>query len=76
MGKLSSAAPIIQTHTALVHVFKGVHINISVLFSSSDTWFATQIALLRATKDGGAKRSAPSEFGVGIKATPQMILLL
>lgn len=40
-------------------------------FSPGDgSWFSTQISLLNAAKEAGVKRFAPSEFGIGVLATP------
>jgi hypothetical protein len=61
-------------HSALVTALKGVHTVISALgftpSATDETWFNTQIALLNAAKEAGAKRFAPSEFGIGVDATP------
>jgi uncharacterized protein YbjT (DUF2867 family) len=59
-------------HASLVLALSGAHTVISILLSGPSTWFATQIALLSAAKEAGVKRFAPSEFGIGIKGTPQV----
>jgi hypothetical protein len=71
-GKVGLRRADYADHAALISVFRGVHTVISVLFSAPDTWFATRISLFIVAKDAGVKRFAPSKFGVGIKATPQI----
>jgi uncharacterized protein YbjT (DUF2867 family) len=63
-------------HAALVSALRAAdtHTVISVLgftFASAadGSWFATQIALLGAAREAGCRRFAPSEFGVGVRAT-------
>lgn len=44
-------------------------------FSTSDplaSWFSTELALLKATVEAGAKRFAPSEYGIGVLAPPKI----
>jgi hypothetical protein len=64
-------------HPSLVKALKGTHTVISVLgfppSSASDgSWFSTHISLLNAAVEAGCKRFAPSEFGVGVHATPRI----
>jgi hypothetical protein len=61
-----------QDHASLVKALYGAHTVISVLLAADETWYSTQIALLNAAKDARAKRFAPSEFGVGDRATPHI----
>jgi hypothetical protein len=57
-----------------VAALKGTHTVISVVgFSTSDeSWFFTELALLKAAVAAGAKRFAPSEYGIGVLATPKI----
>jgi hypothetical protein len=57
-----------------VSALQGVHTVISAIgFSTSDpSWFSTELALLKATVEAGAKRFAPSEWGIGVLATPKI----
>jgi len=69
-------------HPSLVSALRSVnaHTVIAILgftpTSSSSgpdgSWFRTQINLLEAAKEAGAKRFAPSEFGIGVEATPRI----
>ena len=58
--------------SSLVSALQGTHTVISAIgFSTSDpSWFSTELALLKATVEAGAKRFAPSEYGIGVLATP------
>ena len=61
-------------HSSLVAALQDTHTVISAIgFSTSDpSWFSTELALLKATVEVGAKRFAPSEYGIGVIATPQI----
>lgn len=61
-------------HSSLVSALQGTHTVISAVgFSASDpSWFSTELALLNAAVESGAKRFAPSEWGIGVLATPQI----
>lgn len=51
--------------SSLEAALKGVHTVISTIadFSGAESWATPQLALLRAAKNAGVKRFAPSEFG-------------
>ena len=61
-------------HSSLVSALHGTHTVISAIgFSTSDeSWFSTELALLKAAIGTGVKRFAPSEYGIGVLATPQI----
>lgn len=61
-------------HSSLMSALQGVHTVISAVgFSTSDpSWFSTELALLKAAVESGAKRFAPSEWGIGVLATPKI----
>ncbi len=61
-------------HSSLVSALQGTHTVISAIgFSTSEaSWFPTELALLKATVGAGAKRFAPSEYGIGVLATPKI----
>lgn len=64
------------SHSSILTALQGTHTVISVLITLDETWYPTQIALLKAAKEAGAKRFAPSEFGVGIDAVPKIDFLV
>jgi uncharacterized protein YbjT (DUF2867 family) len=71
-GKVELRQVNYRDHSTLVSSLGGTHTVISILLGDPSSWHATQIALLNAAKEAGVKRFAPSEFGIGVKGTPQV----
>ncbi|MCJ1402168.1 hypothetical protein MMC11_005387 [Xylographa trunciseda] len=54
-------------HESLVKALRGVHTIISTIAAYDSSWVTSQLAILKAAKEVGVKRFAPSEFA-GMKA--------
>lgn len=64
-----------ENHVSLVAALHGVHTVISVIKVEGPQWYDFQLNLLRAAKEAGVKRFAPSEFGLGPLADERVGLL-
>lgn len=63
-------------HASLTSALRGVHTLVSVVkIHNPADWASAQLALLRAAREAGVRRFAPSEFGMGPLASGRVDVL-